>query len=209
MLRITSFFCIFIFLILSCGCTLEHPPSIPMSALSGSRHDSADTKKLISQALLLSKRKLNYHFGSSNPRIGGMDCSGTIHYLLAKTAHMNAPGDASLLYVWVEKNGRLHPVNVHHFNSPEFNRLKPGDLLFWTGTYYTRRKPPVTHVMLYLGKDKHNRPLMFGATEGTYHGRIVRGIGVFDFTLPDRTERAKFVGYGCIPHYTCRIRGVA
>lgn len=57
--------------------------------------------------------------------------------------------------------------------------------------------------MMYIGKDKQGTPLMFGATEGSRGYRIVRGVGVFDFTLPDRTERARFVAYGCVPFYTC------
>lgn len=205
MFRIVGVVVVLLFIFLGSGCYVKpRPPSIPMRELSGSPHYSAHEKKLISQALLLAKKRLGYRFGSSNPRYGGMDCSGTIQYLLKKTANINTPRDASLMYVWLQRSGRMHYVHSDYFNSPEFNQLRPGDLLFWTGTYFTRRKPPITHVMLYLGKDRHHHPLMFGASEGTYHGRVVRGIGVFDFMLPNRYDRAKFVAYGCIPSYTCR-----
>jgi NlpC/P60 family len=204
MFRLLGIFLVLFFLLLSVGCaTIPRPPSIPMTDLSGSRYYPANTKKLISQALLLSKKRLNYRFGSSDPRRGGMDCSGTIHYLLQKAAHINSPRDSRSLYLWVENKGVLYHVHSNRFSSPDFNKLRPGDLLFWTGTYRTHRKPPITHVMLYLGRDKQNRPRMFGATEGTHRGRVVRGVGVFDFTLPSRRQRARFVAYGCIPSYTC------
>src|SRR3990167_233668 len=205
MSRILRVLFVFIFSFFCSSCSLiAKPQSIPMTDLSGANNYANHVKKLVAQSLLLSKQKLNYRFGSGSPRNGGMDCSGTIHYLLKKVAHINSPRDARDLYLWVSRNGRLHRVNTHYFNSPQFNRLRPGDLLFWTGTYRTRRKPPITHVMLYIGKDKENRPLMFGATEGIYRGRIVRGVGVFDFILPSRYERARFVGYGCIPRYVCK-----
>ena len=205
MFRIISIFTVSLFVLLVSGCYVKpHPPSIPLQSLSGSVHYPTHVKKIISQALQLSKRRLNYRFGSSSPRYGGMDCSGTIHYLLYRVAHLYSPRSASDIYVWVQRRGKMHYVRTHYFSSPQFNALRPGDLLFWTGTYHTYHRPPITHVMLYLGKDRDGRPLMFGSTEGTYHGRIVRGIGVFDFTLPSRYERAKFVAYGCIPSYTCR-----
>ena len=195
---------VFIFIFLISGCSfMPKPQSIPMRDLSGSSDYSVHVKKLVAESLFLSKKKLNYRYGSSNPARGGMDCSGTIHYLLKKVAHINSPRSARDLYLWVKKQGRLHSVRSYSLRSPQFNDLKPGDLLFWTGTYRTHRKPPITHVMLYLGKDNHHRPLMFGASEGISNGRVARGVGVFEFILPYPSDTARFVGYGCIPAYTC------
>src|SRR3990167_2127556 len=150
MFRVVCLFCIFVFAFLGASCSLRTPTqSIPMQDLSGSTHYSAHTKKLIRAALLLSKRNLDYRFGSSDPRRGGMDCSGTMYYLMRTVAHRDIPRDASLIYVWLQRNGKLHYVRHEYFGSSDFRYLKPGDFLFWTGTYYTRRKPPITHVMLY------------------------------------------------------------
>lgn len=204
MLKTIGLIFILFFVLSSTGCFITpRPPSIPITDLKGSHCYSSNTKKLISHAMQLSKKKLNYRFGSGDPRNGAMDCSGTIQYLLRTTADIHAPRDARDMYLWVEHEGRMHHVHAYHFSSPQFNRMKPGDLLFWTGTYRTHRRPPITHVMLYIGKDKNNRRLVFGSETGTYNGRIVRGVGVFDFVLPEYRDRAHFVGYGCIPHYTC------
>jgi len=40
-------------------------------------------------------------------------------------------------------------------------------LMFWTGTYETGRDIPVSHVMLYLGREKGSgKRIMFGASDG-------------------------------------------
>jgi hypothetical protein len=68
-------------------------------------------------------------------------------------------------------------------DSFEFNELKPGDLLFWTGTYDVEKDPPVTHTMIYLGEDKETgKPVMLGASDGrSFEGKRMSGVSVFDF----------------------------
>ena len=85
--------------------------------------------------------------------------------------------------------------------------MKPGDLLFWTGTYSIERDPPITHTMIYLGKEKKSgKPIMVGASDGrTYEGEQQFGVSVFDFkTAPskkatDSGNHPRFVGYARIP----------
>jgi hypothetical protein len=58
--------------------------------------------------------------------------------------------------------------------------------------------------MLYLGRDKNNQPLMFGASDGrTYRGEMKWGVTVFDFELPSENSPIRFLGYGCIPNFNC------
>lgn len=178
--------------------------TIQPTVLEGYNKYPSNVKSLIEKSLLLSTKRLNYIFGSANPKNGGLDCSGTIYYLLNGSRYDDFPRQAADLFSWVESSGNLHTVSSRNLESSDFDDLKPGDLLFWSGTYRTRHTPPITHVMLYLGKDKDDKPLMFGASSaGTFDGKHIRGVSVYDFRLPKGNGRAKFVGYGCIPKLTC------
>jgi len=136
-----------------------------------------------------------------------MDCSGFIYYVLRENGVKEVPRDASEQYVWVRKAGNFRAVLSRAIDSFELDELKPGDLLFWIGTYSVERDPPVTHTMIYLGKEKKTgKPIMVGASDGrTYEGEQQFGVSVFDF----KTARAvgastsgrnpQFVGYAKIP----------
>lgn len=167
----------------------------------------AAVRQLLDDALELTRRNLDYIYGSADPERGGMDCSGFIYHVLRKNGVSDVPRDASEQYVWVRKAGNFRAVLSREIDSFELDELKPGDLLFWTGTYSVERDPPVTHTMIYLGKvKKSGRPIMVGASDGrTYEGEQQFGVSVFDF----KTTRVKdastadahprFVGYGKIP----------
>lgn len=177
---------------------------IPLSELSSYKTQPPEVKNLILIATDLSKMNLTYLYGSANPKNKGMDCSGTIYYLLNQTKLKDVPRQSDELFDWVAKKGKLYRVSSNDFDSSQFSNLKVGDLLFWSGTYETHRASPISHVMLYLGKDKSGEPLMFGASDGrTYQRKRMRGVSVFDFVLPDGRGPQRFVGYGCIPDLTC------
>lgn len=188
--------------------TLEKNPAItaeiPINDIQHYTQYSDQQKKLIQAAHALTQQNLTYTYGSSTPANKGMDCSGTIYYLLNTVTHLDVPRQANEMYLWAEKEGRLHFTNTDDFQSEQFKDLQPGDLLFWSGTYAVNRTPPITHVMLYLGKNIENNPLMFGSSDGrTYLGEKMRGVSIFDFKLPKSGDKAHFVGYSCIPNYTC------
>jgi cell wall-associated NlpC family hydrolase len=164
-------------------------------------------RKITDAALELTKRNLGYAYGSADPANGGMDCSGFVYYLLRQSGIANVPRDSSQQYVWVRKAGNFQAVLSRNADSFELDALKPGDLLFWTGTYSIDRDPPITHAMIYLGRQKGtNKRLMVGASDGrTYEGQQRFGVSVFDFKIsaPRKGEEGKlspmFVGYGPIP----------
>jgi cell wall-associated NlpC family hydrolase len=136
-----------------------------------------------------------------------MDCSGVISYLLKSFLPDLKLRQANEIYQWAWEKGKFYAVNSRHFNSFEFEKLQPGDLLFWSGTYKISREPPVTHVMLYLGKNKKGKRLMFGASNGrNYNGNKRGGVSVFDFQLPASHSPGRFLGYSCIPFLTCLQR---
>ncbi len=177
---------------------------IPVSSLVGFTNYPKSVKSLISKALLLSKENLTYKYGSANPRNQGMDCSGTIYYLLNSQGVKNIPRSANDMFKWAKNNGQFHFVKRNDFNSADFSKLKPGDLLFWSGTYNTREVNSISHVMIYLGRNSNDEPLMFGSSDGrTYQNKQMWGVSVFDFKLPGKNDAAKFIGYSCIPEITC------
>jgi len=168
-------------------------------------------QQLLASALQLTTQNLYYKYGSSDPAEGGMDCSGTVYYLLRAAGLKDVPRDASGMYKWVWMQSRFNAVTSPNPDTFEFAPLKPGDLLFWTGTYQVNRDPPVTHVMIYLGINRHTgRRVMVGASEGRrFNGVSMFGVSVFDFTLPGVKGTAndaaasgsasQFIGYGAIP----------
>jgi hypothetical protein len=177
---------------------------IPLSQIKNFQLYPKAVKQLIQDAYILSQKKLTYLYGSSEPRNGGMDCSGTVYYLLKNVSIADVPRDSNGMFIWAQKQGRLHATNSNNFSSKEFSALKPGDLLFWSGTYRTHAAKSITHVMIYLGKNTKGKPLMFGSSDGrTYEGKKMWGVSVFDFNLPTGKGSAKFMGYSCIPHFTC------
>ncbi len=179
--------------------------AIATSELESFENYPSGVKKMIVQAMQLAKMNLTYQYGSAQPSNKGMDCSGTINYLLTELNVSEVPRSSDQIYKWALEKGHFHAVNSNDFNSPEFSELKPGDLLFWSGTYEIKRELPITHVMIYLGKNKQQQPLMFGASDGrTYQKKKIWGVSVFDLILPVAGSPSHFVGYSCIPTLTCK-----
>jgi cell wall-associated NlpC family hydrolase len=172
--------------------------------------DPPKVRQILDAGLALTKQDLGYTYGSADPKNGGMDCSGFIYYTLKENGFPDVPRDSSQQYVWVRKAGNFKAVVSRKEDSFELDDLKPGDLLFWRGTYNIDRDPPITHTMIYLGREKRtNKRVMIGSSDGrTYDGKQRWGVSVFDFKLPpppksgDAKISPVFVGYGPIPGLT-------
>jgi cell wall-associated NlpC family hydrolase len=164
-------------------------------------------RQILDAGLGLTKQNLGYTYGSADPKNGGMDCSGFIYYVLQQNGFREVPRDSSQQYVWVRKAGDFDAVLSRKEDSFELDDLKPGDLLFWRGTYSIDRDPPITHTMIYLGREKRtNKRVMVGSSDGrTYDGIQRWGVSVFDLKMPpppksgDAKISPVFVGYGRIP----------
>jgi peptidoglycan DL-endopeptidase CwlO len=184
-------------------------PDVTLSPDEIAGYDSYPPKvrQILDAGLALTKQNLGYTYGSADPANGGMDCSGFIYYLLTENGFKDVPRDSSQQYVWVRKAGDFNAVLSRHEDSFELDDLKPGDLLFWSGTYNIDRDPPITHTMIYLGREKRTKkPVMLGSSDGrTYDGKQRFGVSVFDFKMPpppnsgDAKISPRFVGYGRIP----------
>jgi cell wall-associated NlpC family hydrolase len=187
-------------------------PNVTLSSEAITNFESYPPKvqKLLTSALELTTRNLDYKSGSADPANGGMDCSGFVYYVLNQNGVAPyVPRDSKDQYIWLRSAGTFEPVVSGQDNSFELNELKPGDLLFWSGTYSSERDPPITHVMIYLGREKKNGArVMVGASDGrTYQSQQRFGVSVFEFKMPqtenseayEGRERPRFIGYGHIP----------
>ncbi len=165
--------------------------------------ETAEVKKLIELSLELTKKKLGYEFGSNSPKKKGMDCSGTVQNSLSGLGLGEIPRSSWNFYEWVEASGKLKPTpGVTTTDDPVFADLKPGDLLFWEGTYETgERRPAISHVMIFLGTLKADgEGVVFGASSGRrYRGKTIHGVSVFDWKVPNEKSKSKFVGFGPVP----------
>jgi Cell wall-associated hydrolases (invasion-associated proteins) len=181
--------------------------TLPPDEVSGYDGYPSRVRQILDAGLELTKQNLGYTYGSADPANSGMDCSGFIYYLLTQNGFKDVPRDSSQQYVWVRKAGNFNAVLSRHEDTFELDALKPGDLLFWSGTYNIDRDPPITHTMIYLGREKRTKKrVMVGSSDGrTYDGKQRFGVSVFDFKLPpppnsgDAKISPVFVGYGRIP----------
>lgn len=183
------------------------PATVPPEQIAEYPNYPPNVRKLADLSLDLTRRNLDYKYGSADPANGGMDCSGFVYYVLTQSGVPDVPRDSAGQYVWARKAGTFRAVNSRHDDSFELDELQPGDLLFWTGTYSIERDPPITHSMIYLGREKgSNKRIMVGASDGrSYNGESRFGVSVFDFKIaqPPRDNDAKlhpmFIGYAHIP----------
>jgi len=178
--------------------------SIAVDEISGFDSCPPVVQTLVRKAADLTRQNLTYLFDSSDPKNGGMDCSGTVYHLLQSCGFKDAPRQSDQLCRWLMLRSVLYRTeNVTRLTDTAFSALRPGDLLFWTGTYdiAVPRHPPVSHVMVYLGRLKRDgKPVIFGASDGrTYQGRKRCGVSVFDFALPKAGDNSAFYGYGPLP----------
>ena len=191
------------------GAEKKGAPNVTLTPdeISGYDNYSPNVRQIIDAGLQLTKQNLGYNYGSADPANGGMDCSGFIYYLLNQNGFKDVPRDSSQQYVWVRKAGNFNAVLSRHEDTFELDDLKAGDLLFWSGTYNIDRDPPITHTMIYLGREKRTKKrVMVGSSDGrTYDGKQRFGVSVFDFKMPpppnsgDAKISPAFVGYGRIP----------
>src|ERR1700704_3750754 len=184
-------------------------PNVTLSPEAITNFESYPPKvqKLLTSALELTTRNLDYKYGSADPANGGMDCSGFVYYVLKQNGMADVPRDSSGQYVWLRRGHAFEPVLSEKDDSFELENLKPGDLLFWTAPYSIERDPPITHAMIYLGREKKNgQRVMVGASDGrVYQGESRNGVSVFDFKIQrgrageEGKLRPTFGGYGHIP----------
>jgi len=192
-------------ILLTTGAFAGHPAevsSLKPEEIREFAEQPAAIQAMLRYALSLTERNSGYQYGSGDPDQGGMDCSGTVAHILQHEG-FKSPRQSNEIYLWVEQAGNLKRLRgPKTLEDRGFAELRPGDILFWEGTYEVgKRKPPTSHVMIYLGHLKSNgNPVMVGASSGRYFaGKARHGVSVFDFVLPSGRGDSKFVGYGPVP----------
>jgi cell wall-associated NlpC family hydrolase len=125
-----------------------------------------------------------------------MDCSNAVRWFHRELWGRELPRTASDQYLHFRKQGKFKRARPDAANLAK--RLRPGDFLFWEHTYKPRRKPPVTHVMMYLGRDASGRMWMAGAQSSrgvrVYEFRPQSKMGSYNWFLWFRRE-GRFIGY--------------
>lgn len=184
----------------------EPMPLLDTSDLRGFDELSEPRQKLIRVALEAGREVagMPYKYAGNGPGDGGFDCSGAIHYVLGK-AGMKPPRTSADQYLWVKESAKLHLIANSAANTDDasFSELKPGDLVFWTGTYEPAdsRLVDITHVAIFLGFEKRDgRAVMINASNGrSYRGKKGNGFGVSDFKVPAKGGKSRMVAYGAPP----------
>ncbi len=169
------------------------PPDTPVMR---SRRDP----DFLTLARQLSEKGIPYNGGWTPPGEATswvMDCSNTCRWLYREGAGIELPRTASDQYVALDRAGLLWSAPTGFLTSKVNTdklgrRLKPGDLLFWENTYKPVRRPDITHVMLYLGRDAQGRWRMVGS-------QVTHGVNIYDFD-PTKAKGGYRTFFGLFKH---------
>lgn len=126
-----------------------------------------------------------------------MDCSNTARWIALSAFGIKIPRTASDQYLYFAQKGRLKRAAR---NAQKLARvLRPGDFLFWKDTYPPKRQPPITHVMVYLGRSAEGAMLMAGSQSShgvnIYRFHPEKDYGGYRWLFFFR-RHGRFVGYG-------------
>lgn len=161
---------------------------------------SPKRRELIEKSLAALEQNpgIPYVYSGSSPSDGGMDCSGSMYYLMSLVG-IDPPRTSQAQYEWVKEAGNLVevPATATKATDSAFEKIQPGDLIFWA--YLEEGKPPrISHVQMYLGKEaKDGRRVMIGSSDGrSYRGVKKNGFDIVDFQVPKAESNKRLIGYG-------------
>jgi cell wall-associated NlpC family hydrolase len=112
---------------------------------------------------MVTRPGLKYVFGTQSPETGEYDCSSFVQNAAREAGLADLPRSSRAQFALMRKSGKVWTAE-----SAKTPRLKPGDLIFFSGTFPHRHPCPVSHVMIYAGQG-----LMIGAQPS--------GVGYFKF----------------------------
>lgn len=151
-------------------------------------------QRLREEAHRLADMGLKYKFGEEDPDKGGLDCSSTMQYLLTKIGIEGVPRTSYNQYYWLKKKKLVRDLPGRNAARKLYEKLSPGDLLFWGGTWKSGHK--VSHVMIYMGYDPDaEKHYVFGARGRSSKGLLGNGVDIFELD----PNRGRLVAHGKIP----------
>lgn len=174
-------------------------------------------RKLVDYARSLGERRIAY---KGNIQYDGdkwmMDCSNTSRYIYQSLFNIKIPRVASSQYWVLKQEGKVTHAQYLPDGSVDrkhiLSKLRSGDLLFWEWTYNIKRSPPVSHVMIYLGRTADGTPKMVGSATRA-RGEVTKrgGVDVYTFNpnapmggvkniFGGYAKKARFVGFGRVIH---------
>ena len=200
-MKFYSFFVLLLFLL----------PTLPAQAqLTPQQH-----QKLVETARWLGSKRLGYASRWTPPgesKAWIMDCSNTTRYLYQSALHKTLARTASDQFYDLSQQSRITLAPLRIDGSVDTAKLlkmmRSGDLLFWEWTYNIDRRPPITHVMIYLGTTANGSPKMAGSASssmGEASGSGGPDVYNFDPNSPmggvkgvfgRYIHKARFVGFG-------------
>jgi LysM repeat protein len=168
----------------------DKPSPAPVTAPPPAAPKPTFAERLLAEARKLAKLGLDYNQswkpeGARKSLV--MDCSNTSRYLYWRVAGIDIGRTASDQYYFLRLKNRAWEVERDSNGAPSLSYLKrvlrPGDLLFWEHTYKPVRKPPITHVCVYLGQNSKGDWIMAGSQQNARmpNGQRRSGPGIYIF----------------------------
>lgn len=143
---------------------------IPLFSAPIARADTVE--ELLKVADELAQMDLPYLWAGNDPAQGGLDCSGFMMYVFKKAWGIELPDESGKQLEYFYKHGKVWDGNTKKFN---LSVLRPGDLVFITGTRASDRPSPITHVMMIVGPDR----IVGSQDEGRREKYGTPGVGYF------------------------------
>lgn len=139
--------------------------------------------RLINSTRWLGSQHISYNESWRPPQAsaewGAMDCSNTVRFIYSAVFGVKLPRTASDQFVALRNSNRFNPAPLKPDGTVDkaalLSQLRSGDLLFWEWTYDVDREPPVSHVMIYLGRKANGTPMMVGSSSGARGEQATHG----------------------------------
>lgn len=129
-------------------------------------------EELLRVADEVANMNLPYLWAGNDPAQGGLDCSGFMMYVFKKAWGIELPDESGKQLEYCYKHGKVWDADSKDF---KLSMLRPGDLMFVSGTRPSDRPSPITHVMMIVGPDR----IVGSQDEGAREKYGTPGVGYF------------------------------